>query len=138
MNQEMLDCIEKNQKLIDTVEQNDYFVDTETYMQLKKFKEDLIQNTSTAKLKKLLSNYIFCFGTKEGQMNMLLIKRIPKKYSYFERIKYEGQEEDIEKIEKNKEDISIKDDKNIQEKKEEKDEIKIKKINTCILNYLKK
>ena len=134
MNQEMLDCIEKNQKLIDTVEQNDYFVDTETYMQLKKFKEDLIQNTSTAKLKKLLSNYIFCFGTKEGQMNMLLIKRIPKKYSYFERIKYEGQEEIKEEIEntnkfviENKE----KDESNKIENKEsvkEKNEIREEKL----------
>ena len=134
MNQEMLDCIEKNQKLIDTVEQNDYFVDTETYMQLKKFKEDLIQSTSTAKLKKLLSNYIFCFGTKEGQMNMLLIKRIPKKYSYFERIKYEGQEEIKEEIEntnkfviENKE----KDESNKIENKEsvkEKNEIREEKI----------
>ena len=93
MNQDLLDCIGKNQKLIDDVEQNDYFVDQETYMQLMKFKEELIQNAGSTKMKKLLTNYIFSFGTKEGEMNMFLIKRIPKEYSYFERIKYEGQEE---------------------------------------------
>ena len=124
MNQNLLDCIGKNQKLIDNVEQNDYFVDKETYMQLKKFKDELVENAGSAKMKKLLSNYIFSFGTKEGEMNMFLIKRIPKEYSYFERIKYEGQEEDIEKIEKDKGDLCIKDDKNILEIKEKKDEIK--------------
>jgi len=124
MNQDLLDCIGKNQKLIDDVEQNDYFVDKETFMQLNKFKEELIQKAGSAKMKKLLSNYIFSFGTKEGEMNMFLIKRIPKEYSYFERIKYEGQEEIIEQdinimnnTEEKKEDIKG-------EKMEEKNEIK--------------
>ena len=124
MNQDLLDCIGKNQKLIDDVEQNDYFVDKETFMQLNKFKEELIQKAGSAKMKKLLSNYIFSFGTKEGEMNMFLIKRIPKEYSYFERIKYEGQEEIIEQdinninnIDEKKEDIK-------DEKMEEKNEIK--------------
>ena len=125
MNQDLLDCIGKNQKLIDDVEQNDYFVDKETYMQLTKFKEELIEKAGSAKMKKLLSNYIFSFGTKEGEMNMFLIKRIPKEYSYFERIKYEGQDEIIsqndDKI-NNKEEI--KEDIKEEKKEEEKNEIK--------------
>ena len=127
MNQDLLDCIGKNQKLIDDVEQNDYFVDKETFMQLTKFKEELIQKAGSAKMKKLLSNYIFSFGTKEGEMNMFLIKRIPKEYSYFERIKYEGQDEIIaqndDKInnkEEIKEDLKEEEEKN--EIKEDKNE----------------
>ena len=134
MNQELLDCIEKNQKLIDIVEQSDYFIDKESYLQLEKFKEELIQNAGSAKMKKLLSNYIFSFGTKEGEMNMFLIKRIPKEYSYFERIKYEGKDilEESEKIiyTKEKEEEEIKneikeeksDKKKIEKKEEKKDE----------------
>ena len=131
MNQDLLDCIGKNQKLIDDVEQNDYFVDKETFMQLTKFKEELIQKAGSAKMKKLLSNYIFSFGTKEGEMNMFLIKRIPKEYSYFERIKYEGQDEIIaqndDKInnkEEIKEDLKEEEEKNEikEDKKEEKQE----------------
>ena len=131
MNQDLLDCIGKNQKLIDDVEQNDYLVDKETYMQLSKFKEELIQKAGSAKMKKLLSNYIFSFGTKEGEMNMFLIKRIPKEYSYFERIKYEGQDEIIaqndDKInnkEEIKEDLKEEEEKNEikEDKKEEKQE----------------
>ena len=34
-------------------------------------------------MKKLLSNYIFSFGTKEGQANILLIRRIKKIYSFW-------------------------------------------------------
>ena len=127
MNQDLLDCIGKNQKLIDDVEQIDYFVDKETFMQLTKFKEELIQKAGSAKMKKLLSNYIFSFGTKEGEMNMFLIKRIPKEYSYFERIKYEGQDEIIaqndDKInnkEEIKEDLKEEEEKN--EIKEDKNE----------------
>mgnify|MGYP002626299963 CR=1 FL=1 len=134
MNQELLDCIGKNQKLIDIVEQSDYFIDKESYLQLEKFKEELIQNAGSAKMKKLLSNYIFSFGTKEGEMNMFLIKRIPKEYSYFERIKYEGKDilEESEKIiyKKEKEEEEIKneikeeksDKKKIEKKEEKKDE----------------
>ena len=127
MNQNLLDCVGKNQKLIDIVEQNDYFVDKETYMQLLKFKEELIENAGSAKMKKLLSNYIFSFGTKEGEMNMFLIKRIQKEYSYFERIKYEGQEEDIEKLKQENISMPIKDNKNAEETKEENKEIKEEK-----------
>ena len=120
MNQELLDCIGKNQKLIDNIEQNDYFVDNESYMQLQKFKEELVKNAGSAKMKKLLSNYIFSFGTKEGEMNMFLIKRIPKEYSYFERIKYENKDiEENDKIIFNEEKEEIKKEKN-DEKKEEK------------------
>ena len=122
MTQDLLDCIGKNQKLIENVEQNDFFVDEETYMQLLKFKDDLVQNAGSTKMKKLLSNYIYSFGTKEGEMNMFLIKRIPKEYSYFKRIKHEGQDETI----KDNEIINIK-EKN-QEKNEiiqEKEEIKL-------------
>ena len=138
MNQELLDCIGKNQKLIDIVEQSDYFIDKESYLQLEKFKEELIQNAGSAKMKKLLSNYIFSFGTKEGEMNMFLIKRIPKEYSYFERIKYEGKDilEESEKIiyKKEKEEEEElkneikeeKSDKKKIEKKEEKKEEKTK------------
>ena len=137
MNQELLDCIGKNQKLIDNVEQSDYFIDKESYLQLEKFKEELIQNAGSAKMKKLLSNYIFSFGTKEGEMNMFLIKRIPKEYSYFERIKYEGKDilEESEKIiyKKEKEEEELKNeikeeksDKKKIEKKEEKKEEKTK------------
>ena len=138
MNQELLDCIGKNQKLIDNVEQSDYFIDKESYLQLEKFKEELIQNAGSAKMKKLLSNYIFSFGTKEGEMNMFLIKRIPKEYSYFERIKYEGKDilEESEKIiyKKEKEEEEElkneikeeKSDKKKIEKKEEKKEEKTK------------
>ena len=134
MNQELLDCIGKNQKLIDNVEQSDYFIDKESYLQLEKFKEELIQNAGSAKMKKLLSNYIFSFGTKEGEMNMFLIKRIPKEYSYFERIKYEGKDilEENEKIiyKKEKEEEELKneikeeksDKKKIEKKEEKKDE----------------
>ena len=134
MNQELLDCIGKNQKLIDIVEQSDYFIDKESYLQLEKFKEELIQNAGSAKMKKLLSNYIFSFGTKEGEMNMFLIKRIPKEYSYFERIKYEGKDilEESEKIiyKKEKEEEELKneikeeksDKKKIEKKEEKKDE----------------
>ena len=116
MNQDLLDCIGKNQKLIDNVEQNDYLVDKETYIQLRKFKDELIQKAGSTKMKKLLDNYIFSFGTKEGEMNMFLIKRISKEYSYFERIKYEGQEEEL-----------IEDNDNIKanEEKEAKNEIKL-------------
>ena len=95
MTQDLLDCIGKNQKLIENVEQNDFLVDEETYMQLLKFKDDLVQNAGSTKMKKLLSNYIYSFGIKEGEMNMFLIKRIPKEYSYFKRIKHEGQDETI-------------------------------------------
>ncbi len=112
MNQELLDFIEKNQKLIDSVELNDYLVDKETYLQLQKFKDELIENTSSTKMKKLLSNYIFSFGTKEGQANMFLIKRIPKKYTFFERIKIENENENENCAEKEKEKLD--------EKKEEK------------------
>ena len=134
MNQELLDCIGKNQKLIDIVEQSDYFIDKESYLQLEKFKEELIQNAGSAKMKKLLSNYIFSFGTKEGEMNMFLIKRIPKEYSYFERIKYEGKDilEESEKIiyKKEEEEEELKneikeeksDKKKIEKKEEKKDE----------------
>ena len=135
MNQELLDCIGKNQKLIDNVEQSDYFIDKESYLQLEKFKEELIQNAGSAKMKKLLSNYIFSFGTKEGEMNMFLIKRIPKEYSYFERIKYEGKDilEESEKIiykKEKEEEEELKneikeeksDKKKIEKKEEKKDE----------------
>ena len=135
MNQELLDCIGKNQKLIDIVEQSDYFIDKESYLQLEKFKEELIQNAGSAKMKKLLSNYIFSFGTKEGEMNMFLIKRIPKEYSYFERIKYEGKDilEESEKIiykKEKEEEEELKneikeeksDKKRIEKKEEKKDE----------------
>ena len=135
MNQELLDCIGKNQKLIDIVEQSDYFIDKESYLQLEKFKEELIQNAGSAKMKKLLSNYIFSFGTKEGEMNMFLIKRIPKEYSYFERIKYEGKDilEESEKIiytKEKEEEEELKneikeeksDKKKIEKKEEKKDE----------------
>ena len=135
MNQELLDCIGKNQKLIDNVEQSDYFIDKESYLQLDKFKEELIHNAGSAKMKKLLSNYIFSFGTKEGEMNMFLIKRIPKEYSYFERIKYEGKDilEESEKIiykeEKEKEEIKneIKEEKSDKKKIEKKEEKKDEK-----------
>ena len=135
MNQELLDCIGKNQKLIDIVEQSDYFIDKESYLQLEKFKEELIQNAGSAKMKKLLSNYIFSFGTKEGEMNMFLIKRIPKEYSYFERIKYEGKDilEESEKIiykeEKEKEELKneIKEEKSDKKKIEKKEEKKDEK-----------
>ena len=124
MNQELLDCIGKNQKLIDNIEQNDYFVDNESYMQLQKFKEELVKNAGSAKMKKLLSNYIFSFGTKEGEMNMFLIKRIPKEYSYFERIKYENKNiEENEKIVLNEEKEEIKNE----IKEEKKEEIKKEK-----------
>ena len=124
MNQELLDCIGKNQKLIDNIEQNDYFVDNESYMQLQKFKEELVKNAGSAKMKKLLSNYIFSFGTKEGEMNMFLIKRIPKEYSYFERIKYENKNiEENEKIILNEEKEEIKNE----IKEEKKEEIKKEK-----------
>ena len=135
MNQELLDCIGKNQKLIDIVEQSDYFIDKESYLQLEKFKEELIQNAGSTKMKKLLSNYIFSFGTKEGEMNMFLIKRIPKEYSYFERIKYEGKDilEESEKIiykKEKEEEEELKneikeeksDKKKIEKKEEKKDE----------------
>ena len=135
MNQELLDCIGKNQKLIDIVEQSDYFIDKESYLQLEKFKEELIQNAGSAKMKKLLSNYIFSFGAKEGEMNMFLIKRIPKEYSYFERIKYEGKDilEESEKIiykKEKEEEEELKneikeeksDKKKIEKKEEKKDE----------------
>ena len=110
MNQDLLNCIESNQKLIDTVEMNDYIVDNELYLQLNKFKKDLVEKAESIKLKKLLDHYIYSFGTKEGQANLFLIKRIPKKYSYFERIKSENNdnidnnniEEDVEnKLEEN-------------------------------------
>ena len=104
-------------------------------MQLEKFKEELIQNAGSAKMKKLLSNYIFSFGTKEGEMNMFLIKRIPKEYSYFERIKYEGKDilEESEKIiykKEKEEEEELKneikeeksDKKKIEKKEEKKDE----------------
>ena len=132
MNQELLDCIGKNQKLIDNIEQNDYFVDNESYMQLQKFKEELVKNAGSAKMKKLLSNYIFSFGTKEGEKNMFLIKRIPKEYSYFERIKYENKNiEENEKIifNEEKEEIKneIKEEKKEEIKKEKNDEKKEEK-----------
>ena len=128
MNQELLDCIGKNQKLIDNIEQNDYFVDNESYMQLQKFKEELVKNAGSAKMKKLLSNYIFSFGTKEGEMNMFLIKRIPKEYSYFERIKYENKNiEENEKIILNEEKEEIKNEIKEEKKEEKKEEIKKEK-----------
>jgi len=138
MNQNLLNCIEKNQKLIDNVELNDYIVDKETFLQLKKFREELIENSGSTKMKKLLTNYIFSFGTKEGQVNMFLIKRIPKKYSYFQRIKYENintndelsfndniieeNEEKIKNEDKNEKEKEKKDEKEIKEVKEKKDQ----------------
>ena len=121
MNQELLNCIDKNQKLIDNIELNEYIVDKETFLQVKKFKNELIENASSTKMKKLLSNYIFSFGTKEGQGNMFLIKRIPKKYSYFERIKCEDENE-IENNDIKGDEIDKKEDK--KDKKEDKKEEK--------------
>ena len=122
MNQELLNCIEKNQKLIDSVELNDYTVDKETYLQLRKFRDELIENTSSTKMKKLLSNYIFSFGNKEGQANMFLIKRIPKKYTFFERIKYENENGLIEEILEDKNDINELNNNNEKKENENKNE----------------
>ena len=133
MNQDLLKCVEDNQKLIDNVEQNEYIVDNELFLQIKKFKEEIIEKAGSTKLKKLLSNYIYSFGTKEGQANMLLIKRIPKKYSYFERIKLENEnnnydEDNDYKMEKTDNDMKIneegKKETNESNKKVDKKEIK--------------
>ena len=135
MNQDLLNCIENNQKLIDNVELNDYIVDNELYLQLNKFKEELVEKAGSMKLKKLLNNYIYSFGTKEGQVNIFLIKRIPKKYSYFERIKSENNNiedeienkiEENEKIIENKNNDKLKDVNNEEIKEELKKEEKSK------------
>jgi hypothetical protein len=133
MNQDLLNCIESNQKLIDTVEMNDYIVDNELYLQLNKFKKDLVEKAESMKLKKLLDHYIYSFGTKEGQANLFLIKRIPKKYSYFERIKSENNdnnennnnEEGVEnKIEENEIKIENKDKEKLKVQDNREPEIK--------------
>ena len=54
MSQSLIDCIEKNQKLIDAVEQNDFVVDKELYIQLKNFREELLNSTDSGKVKKLI------------------------------------------------------------------------------------
>ena len=131
MNPELLNCIEKNQKLIENVESDDFSIDKETLLQLEKFKEELIENAYSTKMKKLLSSYIYSFGTKEGRVNMLLIKRIPKKFSFFERIKNDNNDfEEIVNNEKGiKEEEKLKKDEIKEEKTEKANQVKKEEIN---------
>ena len=50
MNQELLNCIEKYQKLIDNIELNEYIVDKESLLQIKNFKNELIENAGSMKM----------------------------------------------------------------------------------------
>jgi len=145
MSQDMINVIEKNQKIIETIEQNGFEVDEEIYKSALKFKNELINVCENNKLKKIIGNYLYAFGTKEGAVNILLIKHLNKEFTFFERIikksNYDDNEED-EKIENNdnvnesnkidkeqkNEEIKIKDENKIDdEKKNEEKKIKDEK-----------
>lgn len=96
MTQKTIDIIEKNQKLIDNVELNGYEVDKETYDGMMTFKKELEDSIESKKLQKNVINYIYSLGTKDGRINMLIIKHISKRMNYFNRIKLEKDEETID------------------------------------------
>jgi ribosome assembly protein 1 len=56
------------------------------YEELMKFKTKLLNSVESNKIKKLIENYLYAFGTKDGKVNMLLIKHISKKMNYFNRM----------------------------------------------------
>ena len=90
LTQSTIDIIEKNQKLIDNVELNAFEVDKEVYDGMQKFKDELINSIENKKLKKNVENSLYSLGSKDGRINMLIIKHISKKMYYFNRIKMEN------------------------------------------------
>lgn len=86
MTQSMIEVIEQHQKLIDEIEHNRFEIDNEMYEELMKFKTKLLNSVESNKIKKLIENYLYAFGTKDGKVNMLLIKHISKKMNYFNRM----------------------------------------------------
>lgn len=92
MTEEVIDVIEKNQKLIELIEESEFCVDQETYKAVMKFKEELLEKVESKKLKKIIDNYLYSLGTKDGSINMLVIKHISKQRNYFERIKVLSEE----------------------------------------------
>ena len=83
LTQSTIDIIEKNQKLIDNVELNAFEVDKEVYDGMQKFKDELINSIENKKLKKNVENSLYSLGSKDGRINMLIIKHISKKMYYF-------------------------------------------------------
>ena len=134
MNQDMINLIENNQKIIDSIEQNGFEVDEELFQNVMKFKKDLIDVCDNNKLKKIIGNYLYAFGTKEGSVNMLIIKHLKKEFTFFERIvKKNNDDEDKEDLkdgENNIEDFNkveniLKEDKKIEENINIEEDIKI-------------
>ncbi len=122
MSQEMINIIEKNQKIIETIEQNGFEVDDDVYKSALKFKNELVNICENNKLKKIIGNYLYAFGTKDGAVNMLLIKHLNKEFTFFERIVKKSNDED------NEEDQKIEINGNYEEDKKNEEVKKVEKI----------
>jgi hypothetical protein len=87
LNEDVVDLIENNQKFIEIVENNNFEVDKETFREIFKFKEELENKIENKKILKIIKNYLYEFGTKEGKVNLFLIKHLEKEQRFFDRIK---------------------------------------------------
>jgi len=86
MTQEVLKLLENNEKLLSEVDNYKYIVSGEIYKRIQHFKEELIDKTPNKKLKTLFQNSLFCFGPNNCGQNMLIIKNLPPKFNYFDKI----------------------------------------------------
>ena len=86
MSQEMIKHIEENEKLLSEVDNLKFALNNDLYKKLQLFKEELIQKTTNKKLKFLIQTSIFSFGPNNCGPNLLIVKNLPPKFSYFDKM----------------------------------------------------
>jgi ribosome assembly protein 1 len=96
MTNEVIELIEKNENLLKEIDNRNFIVSKELFDTIITFKENLLNLIENKRLKQLIESNLLCFGLNNCGQNMLIVKNISKRYSYFNKIRLEG--EQIEEI----------------------------------------
>lgn len=84
LNQEIIDFLETHNSLISLFNENKKKLSKETIVQIRKFKEEFIALFPNKHLRELIEKNTFYLCSKNLK-NILVVKNLPKKYSYFNK-----------------------------------------------------
>lgn len=90
MTSEAIEFIEKHENLLKEIDNRNFIVSKELYDTINSFKENLLNLIENKKIKQLIEFNLLCFGLNNYGQNMLIVKNISKRYSYFHKIRLEG------------------------------------------------
>lgn len=93
MNKELIEFLENNKFLIKEIIDRNFKLTQDLYDKMIEFKTRLLEIIENKQLKSLIGNFLFSFGPNDSGQNILIIKNISSKYSFFERAKISKAEE---------------------------------------------